>query len=45
MFLYFVAYNLLVSKLVDNYYYTRSTCSRIIRRVSVVLYRIAEEYI
>lgn len=45
MFLYFVAYNLLVSKLVDNYYYIRSTYSRIIRRVSVVLYRIAEEYI
>lgn len=45
MFLYFVAYNLSVSELVNSYYYTRSTCSRVIRRVSVAIYRIAEDYI
>lgn len=45
MFLYFVAYNLLISELVDYYSYTRSTCSRVIRRVSVALCRIAKDYI
>lgn len=45
MFLYFVAYNLSVSELVDSYCYTRSTCSRVIRRVSVAMCRMAEDYI
>lgn len=45
IFLHFVAYNLSVSELVNSYYYTRSTYSRVIRRVSVAIYQIAEDYI
>lgn len=45
MFLYFVAYNLSVSELVNSYCYMRSIYSRVIRRVSVAIYRIAEDYI